>query len=763
MDWGDITEEYNGTTHAGLVKLKFLNGERAGETVDYPEEDYWTYDTGKYVYYLDTGDNFTVVWNRVGPAPGKYTITPTYSFDTDKTDNYEVSLTGTSLTIEEAELKITTKTASKAYDGSPLTSTEVTISGLAGGETVTATATGTITDVGSVKNNYTIDWGTTNKNNYKVTETIGTLTVEPLILNISLGSPITNYDGSPHGGYPTLTYGNGDKKGETLSFHDVESADLGGGFAVNYAPAGDDMLHVVGYGDGPDAGTYTLVCNTSFTSGKAGNYKVNVTDNTLTINKREAIVYTGSAEKYYDGKALTNTSATDNYVSGLLSHEFATVTATGSIREAGSTENTYTIDWGSTNPDNYKLTEKLGILTVKVYDDPVTISTPSATKTYDGTRIDTSTVTVTGLPSGFTCEAYTGGMYAKVDAGTYENDLHDMYYTDTDEDGNMYAGWRYYAIYDASENDVTKAFTNVKTELGTLTIKQATAVVTTGSAEGPSGTMYPVTSDEASITGLADTDKPYVTITATGKQNSVGSSDNTYSIQWGTTEHPVNSENYKIEEHLGTLTMYNAALTPPVGSAVPSKKGTTDDQSDNPADTGSAQEKDTKTGNDDGNAASDQAGDGSEKSEQAADKPDQTSENTDTKSDQSEQASENADSKEDQPEQASENTDPKEDQPEQASENADSKEDQPDRTSESSEKSSDASKEPAKESSEEAKKDPSEESKKDTSEESKKESSEESKKSEKKDARKDSDDGNEAAPAEVPAASEKKDQKDSEE
>ena len=208
-------------------------------------------------------------------AVRSYTITPTYSFDTDKTDNYEVSLTGTSLTIEEAELKITTN-----------------VSGLLSHEFATVTATGSIREAGSTENTYTIDWGTTNKNNYKVTETIGTLTVEPLILNISLGSPITNYDGSPHGGYPTLTYGNGDKKGETLSFYDVESADLGGGFAVNYAPAGDDMLHVVGYGDGPDAGTYTLVCNTSFTSGKAGNYKVNVTDNTLTINKREAIVYT---------------------------------------------------------------------------------------------------------------------------------------------------------------------------------------------------------------------------------------------------------------------------------------------------------------------------------------------------------------------------------------------------------------------------------------------------------------------------------------
>ena len=45
------------------------------------------------------------------------------------------------------------------------------------GESATVTATGSITDVGSVENGYTLDWGNTNKNNYSVQEDLGILEV----------------------------------------------------------------------------------------------------------------------------------------------------------------------------------------------------------------------------------------------------------------------------------------------------------------------------------------------------------------------------------------------------------------------------------------------------------------------------------------------------------------------------------------------------------------------------------------------------------
>ncbi|NLD88559.1 MAG: Cna B-type domain-containing protein, partial [Clostridiales bacterium] len=53
------------------------------------------------------------------------------------------------------------------------------ITGLVNGETATVTATGSQTEVGSSTNTYSIDWGTTDSNNYAITETLGTLTVTP--------------------------------------------------------------------------------------------------------------------------------------------------------------------------------------------------------------------------------------------------------------------------------------------------------------------------------------------------------------------------------------------------------------------------------------------------------------------------------------------------------------------------------------------------------------------------------------------------------
>ena len=47
-------------------------------------------------------------------------------------------------------------------------------------DSITVTATGTITDAGTADNPYTIDWGGTDPNNYSVSEEPGKLTVDPV-------------------------------------------------------------------------------------------------------------------------------------------------------------------------------------------------------------------------------------------------------------------------------------------------------------------------------------------------------------------------------------------------------------------------------------------------------------------------------------------------------------------------------------------------------------------------------------------------------
>ena len=72
-------------------------------------------------------------------------------------------------------------------------------------------------------------------------------------------------------------------------------------------------------------------------------------------------VQTEGATKPYDGTPLTNPAAS---ISGLVNGETATVTATGSQTEVGSSVNTYEITWGTAKPGNYHIIEELGNLVV---------------------------------------------------------------------------------------------------------------------------------------------------------------------------------------------------------------------------------------------------------------------------------------------------------------------------------------------------------------------------------------------------------------
>lgn len=84
------------------------------------------------------------------------------------------------LTINKRSVTLTSETASKAYDGTPLTRHEVKVTGdgFADGEGATYNVTGTITNVGTTDNTftYTLNEGT-KATNYTITKTEGKLTI----------------------------------------------------------------------------------------------------------------------------------------------------------------------------------------------------------------------------------------------------------------------------------------------------------------------------------------------------------------------------------------------------------------------------------------------------------------------------------------------------------------------------------------------------------------------------------------------------------
>ena len=459
-------------------------------------------------FHIKTG-TLTLRINGVKDA-GTYTVEP-----------YQKALTGVSVSfgytnntmvIQPAPLTIKTGSAEKTYDGTALTSSEVEIEGLAAGETITVTPTGSITQAGSVKNSCSITWGTAKKSNYDLTTVLGTLTVNnaAAVLTINTGSAEKTYDGK----------------------------ELTSTVAAVYGLIEGDSVTVTTTGTITDAGTAKNTYTIDWGDTDKDNYTVEANLGTLTVNPKDLTVSTGSAEKTYDGTALTESGVN---ITGLVEGETVTVTPTGTITDAGSAENACTIDWSGAKEENYTLTRKLGTLTVN--KAALTVKTGSASKTYDGTALTSSEVTITGLAAGETITVTPTGTITQ--AGTEENSCTITWGT------------------------AKKSNYDLTTELGTLTVNNAAAkltITTPSSSKTYDGT--PLAGGEATVSGLIGGDS--VTVKATGTITDAGTAENTYTIDWGETD----SNNYTIVENLGTLTVNKAALTITTGSAEKTYDGT---------------------------------------------------------------------------------------------------------------------------------------------------------------------------------------------
>lgn len=101
----------------------------------------------------------------------------------DVTGYYDISYEDGTLTINKRSVTLISETASKVYDGTPLTKPEVTVTGdgFVEGEGATYDVTGTITNVGETENKftYTLNEGT-KAGNYDITTKLGKLTIKPV-------------------------------------------------------------------------------------------------------------------------------------------------------------------------------------------------------------------------------------------------------------------------------------------------------------------------------------------------------------------------------------------------------------------------------------------------------------------------------------------------------------------------------------------------------------------------------------------------------
>ena len=187
-----------------------------------------------------------------------------------------------------------------------------------------------------------------------------------------------------------------------------------------------------------------------------GNYLVTTEEGTLRITKRTITVTTGTGSKVYDGTPLegstTKVEGTEEAykVDNLAKNETLDVTVTGTITNAGTTANTYSIDWskGTAKKDNYFVESVLGTLTITKATIPENPDDPEETRfdvtkpidyVYDGQpHKELITVTDNGLPEGMDSDV-TGSFTITYDTEDFTN-VGTITITITAKEDSNYAG-----------------------------------------------------------------------------------------------------------------------------------------------------------------------------------------------------------------------------------------------------------------------------------------------------------------------------------
>ncbi|WP_329802969.1 InlB B-repeat-containing protein [Holdemanella biformis] len=483
-----------------------------------------------------SGDGFVkeegATYNVTGSQTEKGTSKNTFTYElksNTKASNYTIEVVYGDLTVtaEDGEVVVIitgrkdtfeytgTEKSVKGYDvsiteGSTYTESDFTFSG---NDEVKGTEAGTY-DMGLKPEDFTNNNENYGNVTFRVTD--GQLTITPKSINpedektgITATDPADSiYNGEAHVNPLTVR---DTKTGKDL----VENKDYTLTYVGDVVNVGTVKIEVKGIGN--------------YTGEFTKRYK---------ITPREYTVTTDSAEKTYDGTALT----AGGKIEGIVDGEVVVVHTTGSQTDVGSTLNTYELEWKKASSKNYKLKEEvIGTLTVTEQtidpgEDPkkpnpnylgIEISNPSD-EVYDGKEHKWSPTVVdreeNALVEGtdYTVEYATSDF---TNVGTIDVTITGI--------GN-YTG------------TVTRAY-KITPKAYTVTTESATKVYD-GTALTAGGKVNGIISGET------------VEFTTTGSRIDEGTSKNTYSLKWNGS---AIETNYKLEKaSIGDLTVKAKSIIP---------------------------------------------------------------------------------------------------------------------------------------------------------------------------------------------------------
>ena len=431
---------------------------------------------------------------------------------------------------------VTTESAEKVYDGTPLTAGG-SIDGIVEGDVVEVHTTGSQTDVGESKNTYELVWKGARKDNYQFKEeTIGTLKVteqsidpgkdpdnpNPSYVGVKVNAPENQlYDGKDHQWIPEVL----DKENQPLT--------AGKDYTVTYTDdsgeAKDDFTNVTG----------TIHVTISGT----GNYTGSVTRE-YEITKRSVKLTSETDEKEFDGMPLTRPVVTiegDGFVDGEVSDVKAIGTVT-SVEESPVANKITYVTHEAFKYDNYNIELNEGTLTITpksiIPDGPhtpddkktgITVENPKDVK-YDGKEHAEKPIVKDGK-TGVTLEE--------------GKDYEIVYPTDIKNAGTVTATVNGKGNYDGSF------------EIKYNILKRDVTFTSATDSKQYDGTA--LTNGNVEITGDGFAEGEGATFNVTGSITNTGSTENTftYELNEGTL-----ASNYNIEANAGTLTITPKSIIP---------------------------------------------------------------------------------------------------------------------------------------------------------------------------------------------------------
>lgn len=328
--------------------------------------------------------NVTGTQTNVGTSKNNIQVKVLNAVGKDVTTRYNFLLNPGNLTVVHQPITITSADDQKVYDGTPLTNSEYTVSpahAMMPGIIFDVKITGSQTRIGSSPNTIisckiTNSQGEDITENYEISYRHGTLTVvdapeelKPDLVFESFGGKKL-YDGTP------LTNPNWRLVSGEVGEKHIANVEVSG--SITDAGRADNTIEVK--------------IKDELGNDVSDEYNIKVIPGVLEVSPIEITVETGSAEKIYDGKALTchDYIIAPNYYTDTYTF---TVDIIGSQTEVGESPNTVASvtvfnENGDDISNNFSVTKIEGTLKVNAPEEPekptLIYKSASATKVYDG-------------------------------------------------------------------------------------------------------------------------------------------------------------------------------------------------------------------------------------------------------------------------------------------------------------------------------------------------------------------------------------------